>query len=193
MAEPPFTPFTILERSCAWSSGEALLQCSSCAAFGNLSAANLGPSQSGPLVAVTLCAPREVTSSVPPIDTLAGIDTGVLTTRIQEGVATSLGLEPNGTINIMTATRPVYKVYQYRIRIAFPEGNMAFEVDAIEVPYMVRPHARIKCLIGRDILKCPYEFYFLLQTLKAGAISFDTFIERATAWATLRAAHNRQH
>ncbi len=130
-----------------------MLQCLSCAAFGNLSAANLGPSQSGPLVAVTLCAPREVTSSVPPIDTLAGIDTGVLTTRIQEGVATSLGLEPNGTINIMTATRPVYKVYQYRIRIAFPEGNMAFEVDAIEVPYMVRPHARIKCLIGRDILK----------------------------------------
>jgi hypothetical protein len=34
----------------------------------------------------------------------------------------------------------------------------------------------------------PYEFYLLLQTLKAGGISFDTFIERATAWAITRAA-----
>jgi hypothetical protein len=40
-----------------------------------------------------------------------------------------------------------------RIRIAFPEGNMVFEVTAIEVPYMLRPHARIKCLVGRDILQ----------------------------------------
>jgi hypothetical protein len=38
-----------------------------------------------------------------------------------------------------------------------------------------------------------YEFYLLLQRLKAGGISFDTFIERATTWAKLRAAHNRQY
>ncbi len=40
-----------------------------------------------------------------------------------------------------------------------------------------------------DVQGSLYEFYFLLQTLKAGGISFDTFIERATAWATLRAAY----
>ncbi len=109
--------------------------------------------QNGPLVAVKLTAPKEVKPMVPPIiDTLAEIDTGVLITRIQEGVATSLGLEPAGTVKITTATTPVYEAYLYRIRLLFPSGD-AFEVDAIEVPYMVRPHVRIKCLIGRDILK----------------------------------------
>jgi hypothetical protein len=44
-----------------------------------------------------------------------------------------------------------------------------------------------------DMQDSLYEFYFLLQTLKAGGISFDTFIERATTWAKLRAAHNRQY
>jgi hypothetical protein len=38
-----------------------------------------------------------------------------------------------------------------------------------------------------------YEFYLLLQKLKAGGTSFDQFLERATTWAKLRAAHNRQH
>jgi hypothetical protein len=33
-----------------------------------------------------------------------------------------------------------------------------------------------------------YEFYLLLQKLKAGGISFDTFLEQATAWAITRAA-----
>jgi hypothetical protein len=108
--------------------------------------------QNGLLVAVKLCAPKEVESTVPTIDTLAEIDTGVLITRIQEGVATSLGLEPAGTVKITTATTPAYKAYLYRIRLLFPSGD-AFEADAIEVPYMVRPHVRIKCLIGRDILK----------------------------------------
>jgi hypothetical protein len=48
--------------------------------------------------------------------------------------------------------------------------------DASEAPY-------------KDDMQCNlYEFYFLLQTLKAGGISFDTFIERATAWTITRAA-----
>ena len=90
--------------------------------------------------------------SAPSIVTLAEIDTGVLMTRIQEGVATSLGLEPAGTVKITTATTAAYESYLYRIRVLFPSGD-AFEVDAVEVPYMMRPQARIKCLIGRDILK----------------------------------------
>ena len=108
--------------------------------------------QNGPLIAVQMCAPEEVASTEPPIDTLAEIDTGVLITRIQEGVATSLGLEPNGTVKITTATDAVYESYLYRIRLVFPSGH-AFEVNAVEVPYMMRPHERIKCLIGRDVLQ----------------------------------------
>ncbi len=40
-----------------------------------------------------------------------------------------------------------------------------------------------------DVQGSLYEFYLLLQTLKAGGISFDTFIEQAKAWAITRAAH----
>ena len=108
--------------------------------------------QNGPLVAVQLCAPKEAASTVPPMDTLAEIDTGVLITRIQEGVATSLGLEPDRTVKITTATDAVYESYLYCIRLVFPSGD-AFEVNAVEVPYLLRPHARIKCLIGRDVLQ----------------------------------------
>ena len=37
-----------------------------------------------------------------------------------------------------------------------------------------------------DVQGSLYEFYLLLQRFKAGGISFDTFIERATTWAKLR-------
>jgi hypothetical protein len=70
-----------------------------------------------------------------------------------EGVATSLGLEPVGMILITTPTAPMYEAHVFRIRLVIPEGNMAFEVNAVEVPYLLRPKVRIKCLIGRDILK----------------------------------------
>ncbi len=108
--------------------------------------------QNGPLIAVQLCAPKETASTVPPMDALAEIDTGVLMTRIQEGVATSLGLEPIGTVKITTTATLAYKAYKYRIRLVVPCGE-AFEVDAVEVPYMMRPNVRIKCLIGRDVLR----------------------------------------
>jgi hypothetical protein len=108
---------------------------------------------SGPLVTVKLWVPRHVESTCAPIDTLAEIDTAIARTCVQEGVATSLGLETIGTIKITTTTAPMYEAHVFRIRLVFPEWNMAFEVNAVEVPYMLRPHVRIKCLIGRDILK----------------------------------------
>ena len=52
-----------------------------------------------------------------------------------------------------------------------------------------RPDSREQ-LDENDVQGSLYEFYLLLQRLKAGGISFDTFIERATTWATLRAAHD---
>lgn len=108
--------------------------------------------QSGPLVAVKLCAPETVKPMVPPIDTMAEIDTGVLITRIQEGVATSLGLTSTGKLRVPTSFRPVYEADAYLLRIQFPEGY-AIETPAIEVPYMLRHKVRIKCLIGRYVLK----------------------------------------
>ena len=107
---------------------------------------------SGPLITVKLWVPQQVTSTIPPIDTLAEIDTAVVNTYIQEGVATSLGLTPKGTKTITTTTTQAYESYFYHIRLVFPHGK-AVEVHAVEVPYMLRPNVRIKCLIGRDILQ----------------------------------------
>lgn len=114
---------------------------------------NLDLAACGALVTVNLWVPREVKSTIEPIETLAEIDTALARTSIQEGVATSLGLEPVGTTKITTATAPMYEAHVFRIRLVFPDGNVAFEVNAVEVPYLIRPKVRIKCLIGRDILK----------------------------------------
>jgi hypothetical protein len=107
--------------------------------------------ESGVLIAVQLCAPSVVSSPLPPIATLAEVNTSALHTYIQEGVATSLGLKPMGPVTITAATKLVYEGYMYRIRLVFPEGG-AVEVNAVEVPYMIRSK-RIKCMIGRDILQ----------------------------------------
>ena len=108
---------------------------------------------SGPLVAVQLCVPGEMKSDVPPIDTLAEIDTGSIATIIQEGVATSLGLKPlNRKLELPMLTRPKYTGYLYHIRVRFSDGSWV-ETAAMEMPYMLREHARIKCIIGRDILR----------------------------------------
>jgi len=107
----------------------------------------------GPVMPVKLWVPRQVQSTVEPITTLAEVNTAYPQTFIQEGIATSLGLQPAGTIKVATATKPAIEVYQFLIRIVFP--NQAFEVMAAEIPFMLRPNAngRIKCLIGRDILQ----------------------------------------
>ena len=107
----------------------------------------------GPLIAVKLWVPRQLKSDLQPIDTLAEVDTALPNTFVQEGVATSLGLEPVGTKTVTTALKLKYEAHLFRIRIEFPEQKMAFEADVVEIPYMLRPNARIKCIIGRDILR----------------------------------------
>jgi hypothetical protein len=37
-----------------------------------------------------------------------------------------------------------------------------------------------------DVQGNPYELYVLLQKLKAGGMSFDTFLEQALEWAAMR-------
>jgi hypothetical protein len=123
---------------------------------------------SGPLVAVKLCVPEAVKSKVPPINTLAEIDTGAPITLIQEGVATSLGLVPEKTVKITATTRYAYESYVFPIRLVFPEGNW-FELSAIEVPFILRKPARVKCIIGRDLLsRCilTYNGFSNMFTLK---------------------------
>lgn len=109
--------------------------------------------ESGILIAVKLCAPSSVTVPLPPIVTIAEINTSAMYTYIQEGVATSLGLQPIGPVKITTASKPEYESYKYRIRLVFPGVGTAVEVEAIEIPYMLRKSKRIKCMIGRDILQ----------------------------------------
>jgi hypothetical protein len=106
----------------------------------------------GPLVAVKLCAPETAQSDALPIDALAEINTGSIVTIIQEGIATSLGLKFIGKQHMSIPLRPVYEADTYLLRIQFAE-DYAIETRAIEMPYMFRTHVRIKCLIGRDVLK----------------------------------------
>src|ERR1051326_1628136 len=107
----------------------------------------------GPLVAVELWVPRHVTTTRDSISTTAEISTAHAYTYIQEGIGTSLGLEPVGTVKITTATTAQYEACLFRIRVNFSDSNMVFEVTAIEVPYMLRPSGRVRCIIGRDILR----------------------------------------
>jgi hypothetical protein len=107
----------------------------------------------GAVVPVRLWVPRNVKPTVLPIDTFAEIDTAIATTRIQEGVATSLGLQPIATVKTTSSTALSFETYLYRIRLVFPQNKLAFEINAIEVPFMLRPASRVKCRIGRDVLK----------------------------------------
>ena len=110
-----------------------------------------GLTTNGPTIVVKLWVPRSVQSNLQPIDTLAEINMAYNQTFIQEGIATSLGLQPCGTTKIATATKPLFETYVYQVRVVLPDR--AFEVMAAEIPYMLRPRDRIKCLIGRDILQ----------------------------------------
>ncbi len=114
---------------------------------------NIDLAARGVIIPVKLWAPRNVPTTLGPLDVFALVDTSLANTRIQEGVATSLGLEPIDAIKATATTKYIHETYLYRIRLIFPQVNVAFEVQAVEVPFMVKPSDRIKCLIGRDVLK----------------------------------------
>lgn len=109
----------------------------------------------GPITTIQLWIPRGVQTTLPPIDTVAEISTTAGRTLIQEGLATSLGLQPIGTTILMTTTTLQYEAQQYVVRLMFPAAKLAFEVMVAEVPYMPlsRASERIRCLIGQDILQ----------------------------------------
>ena len=107
---------------------------------------------SGALVAVKLCAPEAAKSDALPIDAMAEINLNAIVTIIQEGIATSLGLKFMGKLHMTTELCPAYEADTYLLRIQFSE-DYAIETRAIEVPYMLGRKVRVKCLIGRDVLK----------------------------------------
>jgi hypothetical protein len=108
----------------------------------------------GPLVAVRLyeCVLGEVALLLPPMDTLAVIDTSARYTLIQEGVATGLGFNPTRTVSVATASMQVYGGYQYHMWLQFPKSNV-LEVSVIEVPFKLHSDTHVKCKIGRDLLQ----------------------------------------
>ncbi len=110
--------------------------------------------QCGPLIAVKLYENvlEEVALLLPPMDTLAVIDTAAPYTFIQEGVATSLGYTPDETVQITTASLRSFSSYQYRIWLGLPEWYV-LETNVIEVPFKLHSDTRVKCKIGRDILQ----------------------------------------
>lgn len=70
-------------------------------------------------------APKDVRTIFEPIDAFAEIDAAIATTRIQEGVATSLGLQPIATVRTTSSTSLSYETHLYRIRLVFPQSKLA--------------------------------------------------------------------
>ena len=107
-----------------------------------------------PVIAVQLMVPHGLRTSHPPLDTLAGINPANAQTLIQEGIATSLGLQPKGAAKVITTTSFGYEVREYVVRLVLPDAGLAFEILVAEIPYMPQTATgRIKCLLGRDILQ----------------------------------------
>jgi hypothetical protein len=95
---------------------------------------------------------EEVALLLPPMDTLAVIDTAAPCTFIQEGVATSLGYVPDETVKVTTVSLRSFDSYQYRVWLGLLEWGV-LEVSVIEVPFKLHSDTRVKCKIGRDILQ----------------------------------------
>lgn len=76
------------------------------------------------------------------------IDTGASGTVIQEGLATSLGLQPVGTTKITTPSSTEVDCYEYAVRYVLPNDVVA-EGTVIEAPLQGQ---QIQALIGRDVL-----------------------------------------
>jgi hypothetical protein len=109
--------------------------------------------RSGLLIAVRLYHPMPKAGSLFWVDTLAVIDTAAPRTVIQEGVATSIGLEPFDTVTLRTGLARVYESYSYFMSLRFPDGSALEIIEIVEVPCMLHPDTHVKCKIGRDILK----------------------------------------
>jgi hypothetical protein len=120
--------------------------------------------QRGPLVPIKLWVPQGVKTDIQPIDTLAEIDTASFYTSVQEGIGTSLGLKPECIVQLPGTTRRLYNHYAYKLRLVFPQIAMV-ETTVIEVPYLLHQHERIRCRIGRDILRiCTFAYNGRLNT-----------------------------
>jgi hypothetical protein len=74
-------------------------------------------------------------------------------TIIQEGLATTLGLEPVGTVKARKLPLGGCKSYQYLLWVHFLDQGYLVKLGVIEAPRLLHPDNRVKCLIGRDILQ----------------------------------------
>ena len=84
-----------------------------------------------------------------PIKTVSLIDSGAISTLIQEGMGEKLGLKPISYADIITPSNQKTKKYPcYRVNIQFPSGD-AFDTSAVEMPLRFQG---IGCLLGLDIL-----------------------------------------
>ena len=92
---------------------------------------------------------KKAGSPIPqPVPAKGMIDTGATSSVIQPAIATSLGLQPVGIVNISTPSSANVPCHQYLVRLVFP-NSVVVETLAIEAPLQGQ---QVQCLIGRDVL-----------------------------------------
>ncbi len=88
----------------------------------------------------------------PPLVVNALIDTGASNSSIQQGLVSSLGLQPVGQVLVTTPSSTNVPCLTYAVRLTFPHHGGGF-VDLVTVTEMPLQGQNIQFLLGRDILK----------------------------------------
>lgn len=88
--------------------------------------------------------------SLSPLKVLAMIDTGATGSVIQQGLLSTLGIFPVGTVCICTPSSTNVQCPVYAVQILFPSLKMTMTKRIIEAPLQGQ---QIQFLIGRDILR----------------------------------------
>ena len=114
----------------------------------------------GPMVDILLAIPQSLEDvlvqegkPVPKSIVLrALIDTGAGITAIRQGLIAPLGLQPIGSVMMLTAGAPA-ACGTYNVKLIVPFDTLAynFAVSVVEMPLTGQPG--LDCLIGRDVLE----------------------------------------
>lgn len=98
---------------------------------------------------------RQANLPVPSPCSIQGlVDTGASTTAIDPSIIQNLGLQPTGSMPILTpSTGPTpHQANTFDVSLIFPVANMTFTIGAIQVFESALSVQGIQALIGRDVL-----------------------------------------
>jgi hypothetical protein len=81
---------------------------------------------------------------------LAMIDTGAMSSVVQQGICEKLKLNPTGMVSMTTPSSEDVQCYQYDISLLFPSNVFLENITVTEAPLQGQ---HIQLLVGRDVLQ----------------------------------------